>query len=293
MQGSDLQQSLGGIETLFKGSADKVKGYANQAYKTTGMSANAYMENVTSFSASLLQSVGGDTSKSADIANMAMVDMSDNANKMGTNMGDIQNAYQGFAKQNYTMLDNLKLGYGGTQAEMQRLLKDATKITGVKYDISNLADVYNAIHAVQGKLDITGTTAKEAASTFSGSMSAMKAAAQNVLGKMSLGMDIKPDLAALSSTISTFVFNNLIPMIMNIVTSLPTAIVSFLQSAGPAMVKGGQMMMQSLIDGLTSSNSGLASVFQPFVSLLMNVKAQLGNIGNGINFSGLKVFLMV
>lgn len=287
MQGSDLQQSLGGIETLFKGSADKVKGYANQAYKTTGMSANAYMENVTSFSASLLQSVGGDTSKSADIANMAMVDMSDNANKMGTNMGDIQNAYQGFAKQNYTMLDNLKLGYGGTQAEMQRLLKDATKITGVKYDISNLADVYNAIHAVQGKLDITGTTAKEAASTFSGSMSAMKAAAQNVLGKMSLGMDIKPDLAALSSTISTFVFGNLIPMIMNIVTSLPTAIAGFLQSAGPAMVKGGQMMMQSLIQGLSTSNSGLASVFKPFISLLMNIQNQMAHLGDA-KFDGLK-----
>ena len=266
MQGSDLQQSLGGIETLFKGSANKVKGYANQAYKTTGMSANAYMENVTSFSASLLQSVGGNTSKSADIANMAMIDMSDNANKMGTNMGDIQNAYQGFAKQNYTMLDNLKLGYGGTQAEMKRLLKNATKITGVKYDISNLADVYNAIHAIQGKLDITGTTSKEAASTFSGSMSAMKAAAQNVLGKMALGMDIKSDLAALSSTISTFVFNNAIPMIMNIVTSLPAAIFSFLQSAGPAMVKGGRAMLQNLIDGLTSKNGELASIFSSTVS---------------------------
>ena len=139
-EGAALQQSLGGIETLFKGSADKVKQYANEAYKTAGLSANDYMENVTSFSASLLQSMGGDTEKAADKANMAMVDMSDNANKMGTNMGDIQNAYQGFAKQNYTMLDNLKLGYGGTKTEMERLLADATKLTGVKYDINNLSD---------------------------------------------------------------------------------------------------------------------------------------------------------
>lgn len=160
-EGANLQQSLGGIETLFKGSADKVKKYADEAYKTTGLSANDYMESVTSFSASLLQSMGGDTEKAADKANMAMVDMSDNANKMGTNMGDIQNAYMGFAKQNYTMLDNLKLGYGGTKTEMERLLADATKLTGVKYDISNLGDVYDAIHAVQEELDITGTTAKE------------------------------------------------------------------------------------------------------------------------------------
>ena len=148
-EGAALQQSLGGIETLFKGSADKVKAYANEAYRTTGLSANAYMENVTGFSASLLQSLGGDTEKAADVANMAMVDMSDNANKMGTSMDRIQDAYQGFAKQNYTMLDNLKLGYGGTKNEMERLLADAEKLTGVKYDINNLSDVYQAIHAIQ------------------------------------------------------------------------------------------------------------------------------------------------
>ena len=158
-EGAALEQSIGGIETLFKDSSDKMLKYASQAYKTAGVSANTYMENVTSFSASLLQSVGGNTAKAADAANMAMIDMSDNANKMGTNIQDIQNAYQGFSKQNYTMLDNLKLGYGGTQKEMQRLLKDAQKITGQKYDISNLNDVYSAIHAIQGKLDITGTTA--------------------------------------------------------------------------------------------------------------------------------------
>lgn len=229
-QGADLQQSLGGIETLFKGSADKVKKYANEAYKTAGLSANDYMTSVTSFSASLLQSMGGDTEKAADKANMALIDMSDNANKMGTNMQDIQNAYQGFAKQNYTMLDNLKLGYGGTKEEMQRLLSDAEKLTGVKYDINNLADVYDAIHAVQEELDITGTTAKESAETFSGSLASMKAAFNNVLGKMSLGMDITDDLNALAKTVSTFLFGNFIPMVTNVLKALPTAVGTLLRT---------------------------------------------------------------
>lgn len=219
-EGAALQQSLGGVETLFKGSADKVKGYANEAYKTTGLSANAYMENVTGFSASLLQSLGGDTNKAAETANMAMIDMSDNANKMGTSMESIQMAYQGFAKQNYTMLDNLKLGYGGTKQEMQRLLADAEKLTGVKYDINNLSDVYNAIHAIQENLDITGTTAKEAASTFSGSFESMKAAAQNVLGKIAIGENVIPALQSLLETTKTFLFGNFLPMIGNILSGL-------------------------------------------------------------------------
>ena len=219
-EGAALQQSLGGIETLFKGSADKVKGYANEAYKTTGLSANAYMENVTGFSASLLQSLGGDTNKAAETANMAMIDMSDNANKMGTSMESIQMAYQGFAKQNYTMLDNLKLGYGGTKQEMQRLLADAEKLTGVKYDINNLSDVYNAIHAIQENLDITGTTAKEAASTFSGSFESMKAAAQNVLGKIAIGENVTPALQSLLETTKTFLFGNFLPMVGNILSGL-------------------------------------------------------------------------
>lgn len=221
MEGADLQQSLGGIETLFKGSADVVKKYANEAYKTTGLSANAYMENVTGFSASLLQSLGGDTRKAADVANMAMVDMADNSNKMGTSMDRIQDAYQGFAKQNYTMLDNLKLGYGGTKTEMQRLLADAQKLTGVKYDINNLSDVYQAIHAIQENLDITGTTAKEAATTFSGSFASMKAAAQNVLGKLALGEDIMPSLHQLFDTVKTFLVGNLIPMVWNVLKGIP------------------------------------------------------------------------
>lgn len=228
MEGADLQQSLGGIETLFKGSADVVKKYANEAYKTTGLSANAYMENVTGFSASLLQSLGGDTRKAADVANMAMVDMADNSNKMGTSMDRIQDAYQGFAKQNYTMLDNLKLGYGGTKTEMQRLLADAQKLTGVKYDINNLSDVYQAIHAIQENLDITGTTAKEAATTFSGSFASMKAAAQNVLGKLALGEDIMPSLHQLFETVKTFLVGNLIPMVWNVLKGIPQVLAAAL-----------------------------------------------------------------
>lgn len=313
-EGADLQQSFGGIETLFKGSADKVKKYANEAYKTAGLSANAYMENVTSFSASLLQSVGGNTEKAADIANMAMIDMSDNANKMGTNMQDIQNAYQGFAKQNYTMLDNLKLGYGGTKTEMERLLADATKLTGVKYDINNLSDVYSAIHAVQEKLDITGTTAKESADTFSGSLASMKAAASNVLGKMSLGMDISSDLNALASTISTFLFKNFIPMIGNVLKSLPGAIVSFVQTAGPQFMAAGQQIVSQLTSGISQSSPQLSNalssifgtvgplifenlnkvlgqlpaLFQTVVSTISPIISTIGTVFSKTDFSGIQ-----
>lgn len=178
---SSYEQLVGGVDTLFKESSQKVQQYATEAYKTAGMSGNEYMETVTSFSASLLQSLGGDTEKAADVANQAMIDMSDNANKMGTDMQSIQNAYQGFAKQNYTMLDNLKLGYGGTKEEMQRLLADAEKLSGVHYDISSFSDITQAIHEIQTNLDITGTTAKEAATTIEGSAGSMKAAWSNLL----------------------------------------------------------------------------------------------------------------
>ena len=219
-EGANLQQSLGGIETLFKDSADKVIKNAQNAYLTAGLSANDYMETVTSFSASLLQGLAGDTNKAADVADMALTDMADNANKMGTSMELIQNAYQGFAKQNYTMLDNLKLGYGGTKTEMERLLADATKITGIKYNLDNLSDVYEAIHVIQGELDITGTTSREAASTLTGSFAAMKSAVSNVLGSLSLGEDIKPAMDGLITSIKTFLFNNLIPMVGNILKGL-------------------------------------------------------------------------
>ena len=245
--GGALQQSLGGVETLFKDSADTVKEYAAQAYRTVGLSANDYMEQTTSFAASLLSSVSQDTDAAAQLANMAMVDMADNANKMGTDMQDIQNAYQGFAKQNYTMLDNLKLGYGGTQAEMQRLLKDAEKLSGVHYDLGNLADMYSAIHAIQQKIKITGTTAKEAATTLTGSFAAMKAAAENVMGNWSTGADLTEPLQALADTAQTFLVDNLLPMIGNVLAGIPEIVYSLV----PELLQTGTQLVTSLAEGFT------------------------------------------
>lgn len=244
--GADLEQSLGGVETLFKSAADTVIKNAREAYKTAGVSANDYMEGVNSFAASLLQSTGGNAERAAGVADMAFQDMSDNANKMGTDMRDIQNAYQGFAKQNYTMLDNLKIGYGGTKSEMERLLSDAQKLTGVKYDINSLSDVYQAIHAIQDNLQITGTTAKEAEATFSGSFAAMKAAASNLLGDMAIGADISKDLDALASTVSTFVFKNFVPMVGKVIGSLPEVLGGILKNAGPILIEQGKSLMSSL-----------------------------------------------
>lgn len=280
-EGAALQQSLGGIETLFKGSADKVKGYANEAYKTTGLSANAYMENVTGFSASLLQSLGGDTDKAAETANMAMIDMSDNANKMGTSMESIQLAYQGFAKQNYTMLDNLKLGYGGTKQEMQRLLADAEKLTGVKYDINNLSDVYSAIHAIQENLDITGTTAREAATTFTGSFESMKAAAQNVLGKLALGEDILPSLHALLKTTSTFLFDNFLPMVGNIFSGLGLVLTEGISQIASQLF--GDAFGSAVFDQL----SRVTGIFETFFDMIFGSLSKQDNIDilNTIGFS--------
>ena len=281
-EGAALQQSLGGIETLFKDSADKVKGFANEAYKTTGLSANAYMENVTGFSASLLQSLGGDTDKAAETANMAMIDMSDNANKMGTSMESIQLAYQGFAKQNYTMLDNLKLGYGGTKQEMQRLLSDAEKLTGVKYDMNNLSDVYSAIHAIQENLDITGTTAREAATTFTGSFESMKAAAQNVLGKLSLGEDIQPALQALMETTSTFLFGNLIPMIGNILKQIPNLILGGIKGVLSGIFGEG---LGSIMGGIVTALGSAFLAFKAFSAvsgLLSGIPAVLTTIKTAV-----------
>lgn len=258
-EGADLEQSLGGIETLFKESADKVKENAAKAYQTAGMSANEYMELTTSFSASLLGSLSNDTSKAADVADMAMTDMSDNANKMGTDMESIKNAYQGFAKQNYTMLDNLKLGYGGTKEEMQRLLTDAQKISGVKYDINNLSDVYNAIHVIQGQLDITGTTAKEASTTISGSLGSMKAAFKNVLGQITLGMDVGPALSALATTTTTFLVGNLLPAIWNILSGLPMALVTFIQTLIPQLIAA---VIQFIPGILTAIQTGLPQLYE-------------------------------
>lgn len=293
-EGAELQQSIGGIETLFKESADKVKQNAANAYKTAGMSANEYMQLTTSFSASLLQSLGNNTSKAADIANMAMTDMSDNANKMGTSMEDIKNAYQGFAKQNYTMLDNLKLGYGGTKTEMQRLLADAQKISGVEYDINNLSDVYSAIHVIQGELDITGTTAKEAASTLSGSFASMKAAFKNVLGEITLGMDVRPALNALADTVVTFLVGNLLPAVWNVISALPGAIVTFVRALAPQLMTAVNELISQISEGVTmafpqllESASSLVNWFSTAVEANLPVLLQNGvkfvtTIANGI-----------
>ena len=273
--GGALQQSIGGIETLFGAGGRTIEEYAQsvgksvedvrdkyeilmksqqtvmdnaaQAYKTVGLSANDYMEQTTSFAASLLSSVSQDTQAAADLANMAMVDMADNSNKMGTSMQDIQNAYQGFAKQNYTMLDNLKLGYGGTQAEMQRLLKDAEKISGVKYDLGNLADMYSAIHVIQQEMDITGTTAKEASTTLTGSFAAMKAAAENVLADWSTGADLTAPLQGLVETAQTFLVGNLLPMIGNVLAGIPELVYTLV----PEILQSGTQLVTSLAEGFT------------------------------------------
>ena len=266
--GGALQQSLGGVETLFKDSADTVKEYAAQAYRTVGLSANDYMEQTTSFAASLLSSVSQDTTAAAQLANMAMVDMADNANKMGTDMQDIQNAYQGFAKQNYTMLDNLKLGYGGTQAEMQRLLNNATKISGVKYDLGNLADMYSAIHIIQQEMDITGTTAKEAATTLTGSFAAMKAAAENVMGNWSTGADLTEPLQALADTAQTFLVDNLLPMIGNVLAGIPEIVYSLV----PELLQTGTELLSSLAQGFTE---GIPEFFSTALPQLLAFTDQL------------------
>ena len=220
---ADYEQLVGGVDTLFDKASKKVQQYADEAFRTAGLSANEYMETVTSFSASLLQSLGGDTQKAADVANQAVIDMSDNANKMGTNIAMIQNAYQGFAKQNYTMLDNLKLGYGGTKEEMQRLLADAEKLSGIKYDLSNFADVTEAIHVIQTEMGITGTTAKEATETISGSIAGMKSAWENlVIGMGNSNADIGKLLDNLIEQFG-YVVKNVTPILDNVIQALPKA----------------------------------------------------------------------
>lgn len=289
---SDYEQLTGGVETLFGAGGRSVEEYAqsvgksvsdiqgkydslmsaqnvvlenaNKAYMTAGMSANEYMDTVTGFSASLISSLGGDTNKAADYANSALVDMSDNANKMGTNMTDIQNAYQGFAKQNYTMLDNLKLGYGGTQAEMKRLLSDAQKITGQKYDISSFADITQAIHAIQTQMDITGTTAKEASTTISGSWGSLKAAFQNVLVGLTTGGDMfDQSLDALINTAVTF-GQNIIPAIKGALSGIGylieglapvigETIPPLINDLAPTLANSAVSLISSLVNGLTQS----------------------------------------
>lgn len=307
--GGALQQSIGGIETLFGAGGRSIEEYAKsvgksvdavkdeyaslmqsqqtvfdnaaQAYRTVGLSANEYMEQTTSFAASLLSSVSKDTNAAAQLANMAMVDMADNANKMGTDMASIQNAYQGFAKQNYTMLDNLKLGYGGTQAEMQRLLTDAEKLSGVHYELGNLADMYSAIHIIQTDLDITGTTAKEAAITLTGSFAAMKAATQNVLGDWSTGADLTAPMQALADTARTFLQGNLLPMIGNVLAGIPQLVYGLV----PEVLQTGTELVSSLAAGFAQGIPAFLSTALPqLLSFTEELRANAGQfVDAGLN----------
>ena len=279
---AQLEQNIGGVETLFTNefgsAADTVIENANRAYETAGMSANDYMSTVTSFSASLLQAVGNDTAEAAKVADMAIVDMSDNANKMGTSMDAIQSAYQGFAKQNYTMLDNLKLGYGGTKTEMERLLSDAEKLSGVEYDINNLSDVYNAIHVIQSELGITGTTAKEAASTIEGSMSSAKAAWDNFLA----GTGSVDEMAEAFGTAAGVIVDNLGQIIPRLTETLPALIdavgqqlPALVETLLPALVAGGTSLLSSFAKILPSLLGSLGSVAPALFDAVQDLASQL------------------
>ena len=269
---ADYEQLSGGVETLFKDSADVVERFASNAYQTAGMSANQYMETVTSFSASLISSLGGDTEKASQYANRAITDMSDNANKMGTDISMIQNAYQGFAKQNYTMLDNLKLGYGGTKEEMQRLLADAEKISGFKYDISSYADIVDAIHVVQDEMGITGTTAREASETISGSLSMAQASWSNLL------TGIADDNADFGQLVDDFVDSvltvakNLIPRIQTTITGLANMVSGLLEKLVPQLVQMIPPLIQQtlpvLLSAVKSAISSILSVLPEVISTI-------------------------
>lgn len=273
-EGAALEQSIGGVETLFKDSADQVIAAADQAYRTAGVSANKYMEQVTSFSATLLQGLGGDTAAAAQYADKAIVQMSDNVNKMGTDISSIQMAYQGFAKDNYTMLDNLKLGYGGTQAEMARLINDSgvlgdsIEVTAETVNDVPFDQIIEAIGVIQDNLGITGTTAQEAATTLSGSFAAMQASASNVLANLTLGRDIGPALDGLAQTVSTFLVGNLLPAIWNILSALPGALVSFVQSLGAQLVVALQGTFPQLAAGLSA---GLPQLMQTGAAMVQNL----------------------
>ena len=277
-EGAKLQQSYGGLDTLYGDASAAAKDYAIQAAQA-GISANDYAEQAVSFGASLKAAFGGDTAAAAEAANTAILDMADNAAKMGTPLENIQNAYQGFAKGNYTMLDNLKLGYGGTKTEMERLLKDAQKLSGQKYDMNNLGDVYDAIHVIQEDLGLTGVAAQEAATTFSGSFGAMKANAQNVLAMLSTGGDVGPAMQQLAASASTFLFDNLIPMIGNVISQVPTVIGTFIQQGAPLILEHGRTLVLSLINGIIT---GLPQMAQTAADMLLSFAENFGSGSAGV-----------
>ena len=283
---ADYEQLVGGVETLFKDSADTIQTYADNAYKTAGLSANEYMETVTSFSASLLQSLDGDTEKAAAAADLAITDMADNANKMGTAMESIQNAYQGFAKQNYTMLDNLKLGYGGTKEEMQRLLADAEKLSGVKYDLSSYADIVEAIHVIQTEMGITGTTAKEASTTIQGSVASMKAAWANLM--VGMADDTQNFDLLLSNFIESIgtVADNLLPrigiviegmgkLVAGLAPEIASALPTLTNELLPNLVELGVQSISALVQGIQENGDSLAAGALSIVGTLAEGIAEL------------------
>ena len=268
---AEQEQLIGGVDTLFKESSAKVQQYANDAYKTAGLSANQYMETVTSFSASLLQSMGGDTQAAAEKANRAITDMSDNANKMGTDMTSIQNAYQGFAKQNYTMLDNLKLGYGGTKEEMQRLLTDAEKLSGVKYDLSSYADIVDAIHVVQTEMGITGTTATEAATTIQGSANAMKSAWSNLITGMSNeNLDLDKLVQNVIDSVNTFA-DNLIPRLQIMLPRFVQGLTQLISGMIPYVAPALELLLPPLVEGVGGLVSGIVQALPAAVEAITAV----------------------
>lgn len=283
---ADYEQLVGGVETLFKDSADTIQTYADNAYKTAGLSANEYMETVTSFSASLLQSLDGDTEKAAAAADLAITDMADNANKMGTAMESIQYAYQGFAKQNYTMLDNLKLGYGGTKEEMQRLLADAEKLSGVKYDLSSYADIVEAIHVIQTEMGITGTTAKEASTTIQGSVASMKAAWANLMvGMADDTQDFDLLLSNFIESIGT-VADNLLPrigvviegmgkLVAGLAPEIASALPTLTNELLPNLVELGAQSISALVQGIQENGDSLAAGALSIVGTLAEGIAEL------------------
>lgn len=286
---ADYEQNIGGVETLFKDNADTIVKYASEAYKTAGISANDYMQNVTSFSASLLQGLGGDTAQAAEIANEAMVDMSDNANKMGTDISSIQNAYQGFAKQNYTMLDNLKLGYGGTQAEMARLINDSGVLgDSIKVDEKTVNSVsfdkmIEAIHKVQTDLDITGTTSKEAATTVSGSLGSVKAAWANLMAGMGdKNADLKNLIKEMVSTVKTFA-KNIMPVIKQALSGVTTLISELAPDIAaelpqlvsdllPQIIEAGTQIFQALVKGISDN---IGTITQAAITAITTIATAL------------------
>ena len=284
--GGALQQSFGGLETIYGDAAEAAKEYAVQA-SAMGISANTFAEQAVSMGAALKAAYGGDTVQAMEQANLAIKDMADNSAKMGTDIGSLQTAYQGFAKQNYTMLDNLKLGYGGTKKEMERLLEDAHKISGIKFDIDNLGDVYQAIHVIQYELGLTGVAAQEAATTLSGSIGAVKANWENLLGIMATGGDITQPLTGLITSVGNFLIGNLIPMLGNVVTAIPPAVIGILQTVVPQIMEHGKALFsQGGIDSIMAMVDGfLASVpqmmttgFQMLTSFLSGIASALPGI---------------